>query len=102
MNKWLESWKQLLPYEKVFRAMSLCLSIVVVTFWVLYVLQMLGVINAKFSLFAVGFFVMGFESFSSAAYQWRENRSTAVVNICSCAFVLVCSIIYFLYDINRL
>ena len=96
MKKWLESWKQLLPYEKGFRALSLCFSIVVVTFWVLYALQMLGVVHSKLSLFAIGFFVMGFESFSSAVYLWRENRSSAVVNICSGGFVLVCSVIYFL------
>ena len=93
MKKWKESWNQLLPYEQVFRAISLFLSVVVLTFWVLYLLQILDVIDAKLPLLTFGFIVMGVEGFTSAVYNWRQSRSVAIVNICCSVFVWLCSIL---------
>ena len=94
MKKWRDGWKQMLPYEQVFRAISLFLSLVVVTFWVLYLLQLVDVINAKLPLLAIGFLVMGLEGITSAVYNWRQSRTVSVVNICCSVFVWVCSILY--------
>ena len=93
MKKWKESWNQLLPYEQMFRAISLFLSVVVLTFWVLYLLQILDVINAKLPLLTFGFIVMGVEGLTSAVYNWRQSKSIAIINICCSVFVWICSVL---------
>ena len=91
--KLIKDWDTLGCCEKIFRVISLVLSVFVIVTALLGILQILEPTLFGVNMMPIMLVLSALNCFCQAVYAWRTMRSTAIMSLCVGVFIVVCVVV---------